>query len=142
VGVGLDHAAAGPGDEVEGAAEGDGGDALAAVALVNEEAGETVVGKPGKPLLVLLSVVDVRQFLGGAVLAPGDGAVAVENEGGVVGAPLDAPLLEGAVAVGGVALLGVDGDEPGAPAAVPDTVWRSARSAKASQVSGVSALIV
>src|SRR3954454_16911179 len=61
-------------------------------------------------------MVDARQFLGGPVLAPPDGEVAVEDEGGVRLALPDEPLLPG----GTVVAIGVPGRvlrvEPQAPA--------------------------
>ncbi len=57
-------------DQVQGAAQGDRGHALAPVSPVDEEAGQPVVGKLVELGVVLLAVVDVRQLLRSAVLAP------------------------------------------------------------------------
>ena len=68
--------------------QGDGRDALAPVLLVDEEAGQPVGGQLDNARLVLLAVVDVGQLGRGAVLAPGNGQVAVEDQGGAVTDPM------------------------------------------------------
>src|SRR3954451_14820200 len=72
LGVGLDHAAAGRRDQVEGALKREGRDAAAPVPLVDEEARQAVVGQAVQLRLVLLAVLDVLQFLGASELTPSD----------------------------------------------------------------------
>ena len=75
------------------------GDALPPVPLVNEHARDAPV-RPGRRVLVVLApVLDARQLLGAAVLAPALGQpVGIEDEGGV-GAPGADPLLLGGAVV-------------------------------------------
>src|SRR4030095_15943176 len=84
--------------------------------------GDPVVGRRVESGLVLLAVVDVRQFLRGAVLAPRHCLVTVEHTRGVCAALLAKPFLESAVACGGERLLGMEGVEPGAPTATEHTI--------------------
>ena len=70
---------------------------FAPVLLVHEDARDPVVGRRVQGGLVLLAVVDVRQFLRAAVLAPRHCLITVEHQRSVCAALLDQPLLEGAV---------------------------------------------
>src|SRR4051794_9999584 len=74
---------------------------FAPVLLVDEDAGDPVVGRLVESGLVLLAVVDVRQFLRSPVLAPRHCVITVEHQRGVRAALRDQPLLERAVALGG-----------------------------------------
>src|SRR6266851_5493768 len=78
---GLDEAAAGLGDLVERAFQRRPCDALATKFPVDVEAGDPPVRPRRRVLVVLALVLDARQFLGAAVLAPSlCGAVLVEDE--------------------------------------------------------------
>src|SRR5690242_690743 len=113
----LDHPAAGLGDQIHGALQGDRRHSPAPVLLVHEDAGDPVVGRAVPGGLVLLTVVDVRQLLRRAERGPCHCVVAVEDQGGMCAVLFDQALLEGAVALGRERLLGVKCVEPGAPAA-------------------------
>jgi len=119
----LHHAAPGLRDEVQRPAERGRGDALAAVVTVDEEAGEPVVGHQVLLLLVLRPVIDARQLLRSAVLAPPHRHVAVEDQGGVRHAVFDQPVLQVTVVFRALLLpLREVRVEVGAPAPVPHTV--------------------
>src|SRR3954447_15488629 len=120
--IGLDHAAAGRGDQVKGTLKREGRDAAAAVSLVDEEARHSVVREDVELRLVLLAVLDVLQLLRGSELAPRDGDVSVEDQRGVGAASADQSLLERTVGVVRELFLGVEGVEPRAPAATPHAV--------------------
>src|SRR3954452_24845862 len=120
--IGLDHAAAGRGDQVKGALQRQGRDAAAPVPLVDEEARHSVVREDVELRLVLLAVLDVLQLLWGSELAPRDGDVSVEDQRGVCAAFADQSLLERTVGVVRELFLGVEGVEPRAPAATPHAV--------------------
>jgi len=99
LGDGLDEAAAGMGDLVERAFQRHPCDALAAMFLVDVEAGDPPVRTPRRVLLVLALVLDARKFLGAAVLAPPlRGAVLVEDERGVSATCPNPALLDRAMA--------------------------------------------
>src|SRR3954447_12106791 len=97
--IGLDHAAAGRGDQVKGALQRQGRDAAAPVPLVDEEARHAVVREDVELRLVLLAVLDVLQLLWGSELAPRDGDVSVEDQRGVCAAFADQSLLERTIGV-------------------------------------------
>jgi hypothetical protein len=78
---GLDEAAAGMSDLVERAFQRRPCDALAAMFLVDVEAGDPPPRTRRLVLLVVALVLNAREFLGAAVLAPSlCGAVVVEDE--------------------------------------------------------------
>jgi hypothetical protein len=80
LGGGLDEAAAGMGDLVERAFHRRRCDVLAAMFLIDVEAGDAPVRMWWHVLVVLALVLDAREFLGAAVLAPAlCGAVLVED---------------------------------------------------------------
>ena len=120
--VPLHHPAAGPRDQVDRTAERDRRHALPPVLLVHEDARDPVVRQLVEGLLVLLAVVDVRQFLRRAVLGPRNRLVALENQGSVCSILLDQLLLERVIALCRERLLGVEGVEPGAPTPTEHTV--------------------
>src|SRR6266511_5099514 len=120
--VPLDNPAAGLRNQIHGTTKGGRRHSSAPVLLVHENAGDPVVGRPVESGLVLLAVVDVRQFLRGAVLAPRHCLITVEHQRSVCAALLDQPLLEGVVVLGGERLLGMEGVKPGAPTATEHTV--------------------
>ena len=62
--VALDDAAPSVSDQRESTLQGDRRQATPAMGLVDEDAGDAVVGQDVELLLVLLAVVDVRQLLG------------------------------------------------------------------------------
>jgi hypothetical protein len=95
LGDGLDEAAAGMGDLVERAFQRRPCDALAAMFLIDVEAGDPPVGTGRRILLVLALVLDGREFRRAAVLAPPlCGAVLVEDERGVSATCPDPVLLD------------------------------------------------
>jgi hypothetical protein len=95
LGDGLDEAAAGVSDLVECAFQRRPGDALAAMLLVDVEAGDPPVGRRRRVLLVLAHVLDAREFLWTAVLTPAlCGAVLVEDERGVSATGPDPVLFD------------------------------------------------
>ena len=96
-------------DLLQRALQGGAGDALPAVLRVDVEAGDPPV-RPGRRVLVVLApVLDARQFLGAAVLAPAlRGAVLVDHERGVGAIRADAILLDGAMADTALPALRVD----------------------------------
>src|SRR3954464_5644637 len=77
VGVALDEAAAGLCDQRERTLQGDSHQTVLAEPLVDENAGDPVVGFEVLLLKVLLAVVDVGQLCGGSILGPGDRLLAV-----------------------------------------------------------------
>ena len=86
----LDAPAAKMGDLVERAVQRRPRDALTAVLLVHEEAGDPPARSWRRLLVVLASVLDARKFFGTAVLAPAlREAVLVQDEGGMRAAFLD-----------------------------------------------------
>ena len=114
--IALHHAPAGLRDQVEGAPKRDTCDAFPSIVPVDEDAGDAIVGRlirVGR--LVFLAVMDVRELVRRAVLAPGHGVVAVEDEGRMSVALANETLLPGAALF---ALGPTDPRmEPGAPAA-------------------------
>src|SRR4029453_6070996 len=120
--VALHNPAADLRNQIHGATKGGRRHSFAPVLPVHEDAGDPVVGRLVESGLVLLAVVDVRQFLRGAVLAPRHCLTTVEHQRSVSAALLDQPLLEGTVALGCERLLGMEGVEPGAPTATEHTV--------------------
>src|SRR5436190_12330855 len=70
LGIGLHHAAASLGDQVQRALERQGRDAAAPVALVDEEARQAVVRQAVELSLILLAVLDVLQLVRASELAP------------------------------------------------------------------------
>src|SRR6266705_3738755 len=73
-------------------------DALAAVPLVNEEAGDPPVRMRRRVILVFTPVLDTGEFLRAAVLAPPlGGAVIVDDQRGMRAASPGPALLPGAV---------------------------------------------
>jgi hypothetical protein len=77
--VRLHYSTACLGDQVERTAKRDACHSLAPVVLVDEEAGKPIIGQLAKARFLLLAVVDVRQFLRRAVLAPGHRDFTVER---------------------------------------------------------------
>ncbi len=128
------------GDQVDRTSDGDRGHPFAPVVLVHEDAGDAVVGRGVGRRLVLLAVLDVRELLRAGRTGPRHRLVTVEHERRVCAALLDQPLLEGVVALRGERLLGVQGVEPGAPAAAEHTVVPLDEALNASQVVGSSGL--
>src|SRR5215468_142987 len=118
--IALHHAAARLRNQVDGTAQRHPCDAFPPIVPVDEDAGDAIVGRlVGAGRLVLLPVVDVRQLLRGAVLAPGHRGVAVEDQGRVRVALANEPLLPGAALLAlGPALSRM---EPRAPAAAEPT---------------------
>src|SRR3954452_11680274 len=79
--VALDTAAALLRDQVEGAAKRHTGDAFPSIVPVDEDARDAIVGqliRAGR--LVFLQVMDIRELVRRAVLAPGHRGVAVEDQ--------------------------------------------------------------
>src|SRR5579859_7457386 len=98
LGDGLDAATAGLGDLAERAFQRSPGDALAAVPLVDIEAGDPPVRPRRRVLVVLAPVLDVRELAGAAVLAPPlRGAVVIEDQSRVRAAVADPRLLGRAI---------------------------------------------
>src|SRR5690606_33583490 len=98
LGDGLDQATAPLGDLLQRAANGQAQDPLAAMALVDEAAGGAPVGRGWKLHLILPGVLDVRELLDAAVLAPAlRGTVLVEHQRRVRPVREDALLLDLAV---------------------------------------------
>ncbi len=123
LGITLDHAAAQASDFLDGTPEGKLGDALSAIGLVGEEAGDAPVWQSLQAFLVSALVMDGGQLLGRTELAPADAGLAVEDQGRVGFVFADPLLLLGAE------LLGAELAAPGsivverhAPAAAPDSV--------------------
>src|SRR6185436_17659965 len=114
--IALHDAPAGLRDQVDGALKGDTCDALPPIVPVDEDARDAIVGRlihTGR--LVFLPVMDVRELVRRAVLAPGHRGVAVEDQGGMSVALANETLLPGAAFF---ALGPADPRmEPGAPAA-------------------------
>src|SRR5258705_9154247 len=80
--IALHDAAAALRDQVECATKRDTCDACPSIVSVDEDARDAIVGwLIGAGRLVLLSVMDVRELLRRAVLAPGHRGVAVEDQG-------------------------------------------------------------
>src|SRR5262245_14302147 len=118
----LDHPAAGLCDQVQGSPKRHGGDALAPVVPVDEEAGEAVIGRLIEARGVLLQVVDVGKLSRRTVLAPADRDRTVEDHGRVSVACANQTLLDGAVPLRAFPLLGARGMEPRAPATAPHAI--------------------
>src|SRR5919201_1623909 len=114
--IALHHATARLRDQVKGTTERDTCHAFPSKVPVDEDARDAIVGRllrAGR--LVLLPVVDVRELVRRAVLAPGHGVVAVEDQGRmIVALAIEAPLPRATLFVLGPADPRV---EPGAPAA-------------------------
>src|SRR5215469_15070092 len=73
-------------------------DALTAVLLVHEEAGDPPVWRRRSGLVILAPVLDARKFFGTTVLAPAlRGAILVEDERGMRAAFLDPAFLCGTI---------------------------------------------
>ena len=70
LGDGLDEAAAETGDLVERALQARPGDALTAMSLVDEDAGDPPIRQRWRVLVVLAPVLDARELLRATVLAP------------------------------------------------------------------------
>src|SRR6266699_3850578 len=103
-------------DQVEGTTKRNSCDAFPSIVPVDEDARDAIVGRVvGAGRLVFLPVMDVREFVGRAVLAPGHRGVAVEDQGRVSVALANETLLPRAAFF---ALGPADPRmEPGAPAA-------------------------
>jgi hypothetical protein len=99
LGDGLHETAAGLGDLVERAFQRRPCDALAAMFLVYVEAGDPPVRSLRRVLVVFALVLDTREFIWAAVMAPSlRCAVLVDDERGVSPAGPDAVLLDRATA--------------------------------------------
>ena len=110
---GLDKTAAGAGDLVKRTLQACPGDALAAMLLVDEDAGDSPVRPWWRVLVVLTLVFDVRKFLGAPVLAPALGrAVLVEGQRGVGPTRTNAVLLDLAIVDSPICALWVIPDAP------------------------------
>src|ERR1700733_11390287 len=108
-------AAAGLGDLVERTFQRGPRDALAAVFLVDKETGDPPVRRRRRVLLVLAPVLDARQFLGTAVLAPAlRGPVGVDDERGVSAVRADPVLFPGPVPRRVAGIVGVIAHAPAA----------------------------
>ena len=98
---------------------------MAPVVAIDEDARQPIVGRARRRQFVLLAVMDVGQFVGPPVLAPGNGAVAIENNGGMCVALVHESLLERPVVLPGLrpqSLVAAEVVEPRAPAAAEDAV--------------------
>ena len=94
LGDGLDEPAAEPGDLVERALQAGPGDALTAMPLVDVEAGDPPIRSRWRVLVVFAPVLDARELLRAAVLAPAlGGAVLVDDQRGMSAAGADPILL-------------------------------------------------
>src|SRR5262249_5908643 len=111
-----DAATAGLGDMGQCAFQRRPGDALAAMLLVDVEAGDPPVRPRRRVFVVFAPVLDVREFLGAAVLAPPlCSAVVVEDEGRVRATPSDPGFLCRAIVGPPLAGLQVKTDAPASP---------------------------
>src|SRR6266508_6734469 len=114
--IALHHATARLRDQVEGTTKRDSRDAFPSIVPVDEDARDPIVGRlirAGR--LIFLPVMDVRELVRRAVLAPGHRGLAVEDQGRVSVALANETLLPGAAFF---ALGPADPRmEPGAPAA-------------------------
>ena len=120
LGDGLDEAAAETGDLVERPLQACPGDALTAMPLVDEDAGDSPIRQRWRVLVVLALVLDARELLRAPVLAPAlGGAVLVDDERGMSAPRADAILLGLAIVDSPLCALGVIAD---APAATVDPV--------------------
>src|SRR5690606_16550924 len=119
--VPLDDAAAERGNLLQRTGESHFGVALAAEALVDEDAGDAEVGYEVGFGEVLLAVLDVRQLIRGAVVGPGDGLVVDDHQRSVSLSGLDQLLLERAAALVARPSSGAV-VEVGAPAPTEDAV--------------------
>src|SRR5215469_12561187 len=118
--IGLDDAAAGPPDLVECRCDRSGGDALAAVLRVGEDAADPPVGRIVGPSVVGAPVFDIGEFRRRAELAPADAAVTVVDEHLVDRSPRHMLALQLPVSFAPVSdTLRVESD---APASTPDAV--------------------
>ena len=128
LGDGLDEAAPEMGDLVERPLQACPGDALAAMPLVDEYAGDPPI-RPWRSVLVVLALVlDTRELVGATVLAPAlGGAVLVDDKRGMSAPRADAILLGVAIVDSLLCAFGVIAD---APAAVVNPLlrWTSRRS--------------
>src|SRR6266576_4623593 len=114
--IALHHAPARLRDQVEGTTKRDTCDAFPSIVPVDEDARDAIVGRLiGAGRLVFLPVMDVRELVRRAVLAPGHRGVAVEDQGRMSVALANETLLPGATFL---ALGPADPRmKPGAPAA-------------------------
>src|SRR4051794_31484184 len=120
LGDGLDQPAAGRADLRQRSLESRPRDPLAAMPLVDVEAGDPPVGQRRRILVVLAAVLDTGQLRRTAVLAPALGqSLLVEHECGVRPIGADALLLDRAATAAHPIPLGV---EPDAPTAAEHTV--------------------
>src|SRR6266850_7087494 len=95
--IALHDAPAGLRDQVEGTTKRDTCDAFLSIVPVDEDARDPIVGRlirVGR--LVVLPVMDVRELVRRAVLAPGHRGVAVEDQGRMSVALVNETLLPGA----------------------------------------------
>src|SRR5260370_38512812 len=84
-------------DQVDGTTKRPSCDAFPSIVPVDEDARDAIVGRLiGAGRLVFLPVMDVRELVGRAVLAPGHRGVAVEDQGRVSVALANETLLPGA----------------------------------------------
>ena len=86
------------------------------VAPVDEDACEPVVGQHVQLGFVLLTVMDRRQLIRRAVLAPRHRLLAVDNERGMRPTLFDIALLQCPIGLGTLTALGAVGVEVDAPA--------------------------
>src|SRR5215469_9378701 len=120
--IGLDDAAAGPLDLVERRRDRSGGDALAAVLRVGEDAADPPVRRIIGLSIVGTPVLDIGEFRRRAELAPADTAVTVVDEHPVDRSARHVPALRLPVSIPGVAGTDALRVESHTPAATPHAV--------------------
>jgi len=98
------------------------GDALTAIGFVHEEAGDAPVGELLQTGRIGLAVLDARQLIGRAKLAPADAGIAVIDQGRMGATFADARLLIAAALLDAPCVWLALGMERHAPAAAPDPV--------------------